>query len=68
MTKQTGSARRKVHPQVVAWRKWRDSNEGHKAASSGSFYGDALQYLENRLLRAFNAGWKRGKCDPTRQR
>jgi hypothetical protein len=46
----------RVHPQVKAWRKWVDSEEGISCMAEGA----RGQYLENRLLRAFQAGWNQG--------
>lgn len=47
----------KVHPDVLAWRKWLASKEGKKC-TAGSASGE---YLENRLWFAFFAGRKSRK-------
>jgi hypothetical protein len=43
----------KRHPQAVALDKWLESEDGRKCLSPGA-HG---QYLRNRLMRAFQAGW-----------
>lgn len=44
----------KVHPDVAAWNKWLNSDEGKRCVLSGQAADQ--YYLENRLWRAFMAG------------
>ncbi len=47
------------HPAAVALDKWLESDEGKGCTEPTTLNAPAMQrhYLENRLKRAFNAGW-----------
>jgi hypothetical protein len=50
----------KVHPDVIAWRKWLESEEGRSCCADSA----SGTYLENRLWRAFMAGERRRVSRP----
>jgi len=47
-------AKIEMHPAAISWQDWLSSDEGIKASEEGHIQ---RQYLENRLHRAFMAGW-----------
>lgn len=55
-----GKAKRKPtrHPAAIAWEEWYESAEGKRCRESYDFTrAGHFQYLENRLIRAFQAGY-----------
>lgn len=57
LARRAGSAGR--HPEVLAWDQWASSDDGSPLADPTTLYApaDKRLYLENRLRRAFHAGW-----------
>lgn len=54
-----------MNEQAMAWANFRDSEECQRLADPTGLGAEARQrpYIENRLWKAFNAGYKAGKAD-----
>lgn len=56
----------KKHPKAIAWDAWIESDEGKGACKAYDFTNPGFwKYLENRLSRAFSAGWDARDKEPT---